>query len=73
MAKQDIKPSSYFLAAFCCLALLIFNIIEDNLYSAIILFSLFFLTLTLGINKRFHVLKLKDKKGKSGASFKTFQ
>ena len=62
MAKSVVKPSSYFLTAFCFLALLVSNIIEDNLYSSLILSALFFLFLCLGINKRFKILTLKDKR-----------
>lgn len=72
MSKQTIKPSSFFLAAFCFLALLIFNLIEDNFYSAIAFFSLFFLTLVLGLNHRFNLLKNKGniaKKSRHHLSF----
>ncbi|WP_404395656.1 hypothetical protein [Pseudoalteromonas phenolica] len=71
MAKQVVKPSSYFLAAFCFLALLFFNMIEDNLPSVLMFFALFFLSLILGINKRFALLKFIDKKVKRINTFKT--
>lgn len=73
MAKLVVKPSSYFLAAFCSLALLVSNMIEDNLYSVLILYGLFFLSLSLGINKRFQILNFKDKKHKMIKRFKTLQ
>lgn len=73
MAKQVVKPSSYFLAAFCFLALLVFNMIEDNTYSVVLFFSLFFLSLVIGINQRFNLLKLKEKKAKRPNTFNISQ
>ncbi|GMM83940.1 hypothetical protein C1E24_03945 [Pseudoalteromonas phenolica] len=73
MAKQVFKPSSYFLAAFCFLALLVFNMIEDNIYSVMLFFCLFFLSLLFGINQRFNLLKFKEQKTKKPTTFNTFQ
>ena len=73
MTKQVVKPSSYFLAAFCFLALLVFHIIEDNIYSVVMYFCLFFLSLIIGINQRFNLLKFKEQKIKRANTFKTFQ
>ncbi|MBE0357101.1 hypothetical protein [Pseudoalteromonas phenolica] len=73
MAKQVVKPSSYFLAAFCFLALLVFNMIENNTYSVVLFFSLFFLSLVIGINQRFNLLKLKEQKPKRPNTLNTSQ
>lgn len=73
MAKQIVKPSSYFSAAFCFLALLVFNMIEDNFYSVVFFFSLFFLSLVIGINQRFNLIKSKEQKKKRPSTFNVSQ
>jgi len=70
MAKLVVKPSSYFLAAFCFLAFLVFNIIENNLTGVVLFFSLFFFSLLFGLNSR---SKMRKSKGKKVQHINTFK